>query len=163
MFKYSRLFSSLMPTPLSRTELRAWFRLAGGMRSLLNALDRQLRDEAGMTHDDYEILSRLHRAPDRILRMSGLARDVGFSPSRLSHAVNRMEEAGWISRRPTQADRRGTEAILTEFGARVVEEASPAHLALVRRLIFDVVGGDRAGAMSDAMDEIGRAARGETT
>jgi DNA-binding MarR family transcriptional regulator len=74
-----------------------------------------------------------------------------------------MEEAGWISRRPSQADRRGTEAILTELGARVVEEASPAHLALVRRLIFDVVGGDRAGAMSDAMDEIGRAARGETT
>ena len=151
-----------MPTPLSRTELRAWFRLAGGMRSLLNALDRQLRDEAGMTHDDYEILSRLHRAPDRTLRMTSLARDVGFSPSRLSHAVNRMEAAGWISRRPSLVDRRGTEATLTELGAKVVEEASLAHLDLVRKLIFDVVGGERAGATAEAMDEIGRAARGET-
>lgn len=151
-----------MSTPLSRTELRAWFRLAGGMRSLLNALDRQLRDEAGMTHDDYEILSRLHRAPDRTLRMTSLARDVGFSPSRLSHAVNRMEAAGWISRRPSLVDRRGTEATLTELGVKVVEEASPAHLDLVRKLIFDVVGGDRAGSTAEAMDEIGRAARGET-
>jgi DNA-binding MarR family transcriptional regulator len=151
-----------MTTPLSRSELRSWFRLAGGMRSLLNALDRQLRDEAGMTHDDYEILSRLHRAPDRTLRMSSLARDVGFSPSRLSHAVNRMEQAGWISRRPSPVDRRGTEANLTDLGARVVEDASPAHLALVRTLIFDVVGADRAGALAEAMDEIGRTAKGET-
>jgi DNA-binding MarR family transcriptional regulator len=151
-----------MATTLSRSELRAWFRLAGAMRSLLNALDRQLRDESGMTHDDYEILSRLHRAPDRTLRMSGLAHDVGFSPSRLSHAVNRMEEAGWISRRPCPSDRRGTEAMLTELGVKIVEEASPAHLALVRSLIFDVVGSERAGELAEAMDEIGRAARGET-
>jgi DNA-binding MarR family transcriptional regulator len=151
-----------MPTTLSRSELRAWFRLAGAMRSLLNALDRQLRDESGMTHDDYEILSRLHRAPDRTLRMSGLAHDVGFSPSRLSHAVNRMEEAGWISRRPCPSDRRGTEAMLTELGVKIVEEASPAHLALVRSLIFDVVGSERAGELAEAMEEIGRAARGET-
>jgi len=151
-----------MPTSLNRSELRSWFRLAGGMRSLLNALDRQLRDDAGMTHDDYEILGRLHRAPDQTLRMSSLARDVGFSPSRLSHAVNRMEQAGWISRRPSPVDRRGTEANLTDLGARVVEDASPAHLALVRTLIFDVIGADRAGALAEAMDEIGRTARGET-
>ena len=151
-----------MPTPLNRSELRSWFRLAGGMRSLLNALDRQLRDEAGMTHDDYEILSRLHRAPDRTLRMSSLARDVGFSPSRLSHAVNRMEQSGWIGRRPSPVDRRGTEANLTDLGTRVVEDASPAHLALVRTLIFDVIGADRAGTLAEAMDEIGRTARGET-
>jgi DNA-binding MarR family transcriptional regulator len=132
------------------------------MRSLLNALDRQLRDEAGMTHDDYEILSRLHRAPDRTLRMTSLARDVGFSPSRLSHAVSRMEAAGWISRRPSLVDRRGTEATLTELGAKVVEDASLAHLDLVRKLIFDVVGGERAGATAEVMDEIGRAARGES-
>ncbi|MGH8913248.1 MAG: MarR family winged helix-turn-helix transcriptional regulator [Acidimicrobiia bacterium] len=151
-----------MPAPLSRTELRAWFRLAGGMRSLLNALDRQLRDEAGMTHDDYEILSRLHRANDRTLRMSGLARDVGFSPSRLSHAVSRMEAAGWITRTPCLDDRRGTDATLTDLGAKVVEQASPAHLALVQSLIFDVVGRERAGITAESMDEIGRAARGET-
>lgn len=115
-----------------------------------------------MTHDDYEILSRLHRAPDRTLRMTSLARDVGFSPSRLSHAVSRMEAAGWISRRPSLVDRRGTEATLTELGAKVVEEASLAHLDLVRKLIFDVVGGERAGATAEVMDEIGRAARGES-
>ena len=127
---------------------------------MFNALDRQLRDESGMSHDDYQILSRLHRAPGRALRMSELAADVGFSPSRLSHAVRRMEEEGWIERTPSEIDRRGTEARLTDVGARVVEDASPGHLALVRRLTFDVVGSGRMTALAEAMDEIGRNARG---
>ena len=148
-----------MANPLSRTELRAWFRLAGGMKSLNNSLDRQLRDESGMTQDDYVILSRLHRSPDRTLRMSELAREVGFSPSRLSHAVSRMEEAGWVERSRSESDRRGTEATLTDTGAKVVEVATPAHLALVKKLVFDVLGDERAVALAEAMDDIGRASR----
>ncbi|MGH8949151.1 MAG: MarR family winged helix-turn-helix transcriptional regulator [Acidimicrobiia bacterium] len=148
-----------MANPLSRTELRAWFRLAGGMKALLNALDRQLRDEAGMTHDDYEILSRLHRAPNRTLRMSELAREVGFSPSRLSHTIGRMEEASWVGRSRSEADRRGTEATLTDHGARVVEAATPAHLALVKRLVFEALGDERAVALAEAMDDVAHASR----
>lgn len=112
-----------------------------------------------MTHDDYEILGRLHRAPERTLRMSDLARDVGFSPSRLSHAVTRMEDSGWVSRKPSLTDRRGTEATLTELGARVVEGASPDHLALVRKLVFDALGPERARETAEALDEVGRTAR----
>lgn len=127
---------------------------------MFNALDRQLRDDSGMSHDDYQILSRLHRAPARALRMSELAAEVGFSPSRLSHAVRRMEEEGWIERTPSEIDRRGTEARLTDLGAKVVEDASPAHLALVRRLTFDVIGPERMTVLAEAMDEIGRNSRG---
>lgn len=137
----------------------SWFRLAGGMKSLLNALDRQLRDESGMTHDDYVILSRLHRTSNRTLRMSDLAREVGFSPSRLSHAVSRMEEAGWIARSPSETDRRGTDATLTDVGVEVVEKATPAHLALVKKLVFDTLGDERAAVLAEALDEIGRARR----
>ena len=145
---------------LSRSELRTWFLLVSSMRSLLNALDRQFRDEAGIAHDDYEILSRLHRAPDRTLRMTQLARDVGFSPSRLSHAVGRMEDAGWVARTPSQADRRGTDATLTDLGVKLVDEVTPAHLELVRKLVFETLGPVRARDAAEAFGEIGRAAAG---
>ena len=138
----------------------SWFRMISGMRSLLNSLDRQFRDEAGLTHDDYEILSRLHRAPDRTLRMSDLAHDVGFSPSRLSHAIARMEASGWVARQPSDTDRRGTEATLTESGSKKVDDVTPAHFALVRKLVFDTLGPDRASQTAEALGEIGRAAGG---
>ncbi|MGH8942645.1 MAG: MarR family winged helix-turn-helix transcriptional regulator, partial [Acidimicrobiia bacterium] len=72
----------------------------------------------------------------------------------------RMEEEGWIERTPSEIDRRGTEARLTDLGAKVVEDASPAHLALVRRLTFDVIGPERMTVLAEAMDEIGRNSRG---
>jgi DNA-binding MarR family transcriptional regulator len=144
--------------PLTRSELRTWFMLVSSMTSLLNALDRQFRHDFGITHDDYEILSRLHRSPERTLRMSQLARDVGFSPSRLSHAVGRMEEAGWVTRAPCTTDRRGTEATLTDVGLKLVDVMTPAHLSLVRKLVFDTLGTDRAREAAEAMSEIGRAA-----
>jgi DNA-binding MarR family transcriptional regulator len=91
--------------------------------------------------------------------MSTLAREIGFSASRLSHAVNRMEEAGWIDRRPSTSDRRGTDASLSGLGLEMVEKASAGHLDLVRRIVFETLGDERARATSEAMDEIGRTAR----
>jgi DNA-binding MarR family transcriptional regulator len=151
-----------MGASLTRAELRTWIRLIGGIRGLVNALDRQLRDEAGMSHDDYQILSRLYRAPQHSLRMSTLAREVGFSPSRLSHAVNRMEQAGWIDRSRSGSDRRGTDAKLTTLGLEVVAEATPAHLGLVHRVVFETLGAERAGATAEALEEIARTASGES-
>lgn len=147
-----------MAATLTRSELRTWFGLVSGMRSLLGALDRQFRSQCGITHDDYEILSRLHRAPDRTLRMSRLAGEVGFSPSRLSHAVGRMEEIGWVVRTPSPADRRGTDATLTDLGVEFVDAVTPAHLAQVKQLVFETLGPERARVVAESLAEVGRAA-----
>ena len=77
----------------------------------MDTLDRELQRDAGMPHAYYEILVRLSEAPDRRLRMSELAEATGSSRSRLSHAVARLEAAGWVRReelphRPTRPDRR---------------------------------------------------------
>jgi DNA-binding MarR family transcriptional regulator len=146
---------------LNRTELRTWFKMIGGIKSLLDALDRQLRAEAGMSHDDYQMLSRLHREPGRVMRMSDLAGEIGYSPSRLSHAVSRLELEGWVRRTPSHDDRRVIEARLTDTGATRVRQVSADHLALVRRLVFDTLGPDAASEIADAIDQIGRAASSE--
>ena len=143
---------------LNRAELRSWLKLIGGMRALLDALDRQLRESAGMSHDDYALLARLHREPERRLRMSELAGEVGFSPSRLSHAVARLEKEGWVGRTIGRSDRRVVEANLTDAGVLRVREVSPDHLSFVRELVFDTLGPKRAREAADAFDEIRRAA-----
>ena len=67
---------------------------------LLAAVDGQLQRDAGMPLAYYEILVRLSEAPDRSLRMTQLAEASSSSKSRVSHAVARLEERGWV-RRPT--------------------------------------------------------------
>ena len=60
----------------------------------------------------------LSEAPGRALRMSQLAAASTFSKSRLSHAVSRLEERGWVIRQDCPTDRRGQVAQLTDAGLR---------------------------------------------
>lgn len=90
-----------------------------------------------MPHAYYEILVRLSEAPDRRLRMSELADSAGTSRSRLSHAVARLEEAGWVRREACPTDRRGAFAVLTDAGLEALTEAAPGHVEGVRAYLFD--------------------------
>jgi DNA-binding MarR family transcriptional regulator len=71
-----------------------------------------------------------------------------------------MEEAGWIDRRPSTGDRRGTDASLSDLGIEVVEKASASHLDLVRRIVFETLGSEGAADAAEALEEVGRVARG---
>ena len=90
-----------------------------------------------MPHAYYEVLVRLSEAPERRLRMSELADATGSSRSRLSHAVARLEEAGWVRREECPTDRRGQLAVLTDEGFAVLAAAAPGHVEGVRRHLFD--------------------------
>jgi DNA-binding MarR family transcriptional regulator len=106
-------------------------------RLLLDALDRQLQRDSGMPHAYYLILAMLSEAPDRTLNMGQLAEIAHSSPSRLSHAVSRLEEAGWVRRSKRPPDRRTTLAQLTDEGFDVLATAAPGHVEEVRQLVFD--------------------------
>lgn len=147
---------------LKRSELRSWLRLVRGIGALFDALDRHMRDEMGMSHDDYVILSHLHRQDGKGVRMSDLARVASFSPSRVSHAAGRLEDKGWLRRSPSKADGRIVQVGLTDAGVAKVREASPDHLALVKELVFDTLGPGLARDTADALDRIRRRAESGT-
>ena len=124
---------------LTDDEQRAWRAYLAASRALFDALDRELQHDAGMPHAYYEILVRLSEATGRTLRMSELAEAAGSSRSRLSHAVARLEEAGWVRRRTCDTDRRGQLAELTDEGFAALAAAAPGHVEGVRRHLFDAL------------------------
>jgi DNA-binding MarR family transcriptional regulator len=124
---------------LTKDELATWMVLVKLMMRLPNALERQLVDDSGVSHFEYGILTALSNAPARTLQMSALAAFAHGSLSRLSHAVRRMEDRGWVRRAPSSLDGRLTEATLTAVGSAKLDSASPGHAAQVRKLVFDVL------------------------
>jgi DNA-binding MarR family transcriptional regulator len=128
---------STEPRWLATDQLDAWMNLTQVLMLLPSALDRQLRDEAGVPHAYYQILAMLSAEPGRAMRMTDLARRVGATSSRLSHAVASLEQRGWVRRQACPSDRRGQIAELTDAGFATLEAAAPGHVAQVRRLIFD--------------------------
>lgn len=113
---------------------RAFLRMSGG---LTECIERDLQQGAGMPHAYYLILAMLSEAPDRSLRMNQLAAVVRASQSRVSHAIARLEDAGWVRRIPAPGDRRGQIATLTDAGFERLLEVAPGHAETVRSIMFD--------------------------
>ncbi|MGO8958351.1 MAG: MarR family winged helix-turn-helix transcriptional regulator [Streptosporangiaceae bacterium] len=132
---------------LSTDEQQAWRAFLTATHTLFSAVEGQLQRESGIPHGYYEILVRLSESPGRELRMSQLADASTSSKSRLSHAVARLEERGWVQRLDCETDRRGQVARLTEAGFAALEAAAPSHVMQVRRLLFDRLSGEQVAQL----------------
>lgn len=133
-------------------ELRVWRPNIFSWQLILRYLDRQLIRDSGMPHAYYVILVALSAEEDRSLPITRLADVLDFSQSRMSHAVSKIEAAGWVERRPDHTDRRVTAIRLTDQGRAALARASVGHIEEVRRVFFahldaeDLVDLERIGA-----------------
>ncbi|MFF5077744.1 MarR family winged helix-turn-helix transcriptional regulator [Actinoplanes sp. NPDC000266] len=127
----------MSPRWLDDNEMGAWLNVAQILMLMPAALDRQLREDTGIPHAYYQIMATLSAADGHRMRMTDLARAVGTTLSRLSHAVSSLEQRGWLERRACPTDKRGQMAHLTGAGLATVQAAAPGHVAEVRRLLFD--------------------------
>lgn len=137
------------PRWLTPEEQSAWRSFIEGSRALVDALDRQLQVDSSLPHAYFEVLVPLSEAPDRALRMSELAERTRSSRSRLSHAVSRLEERGWVKRVDCPTDKRGQLAILTDEGMDVVRSAAPGHVAAVRKYLIDQLSPEQVKALGE--------------
>jgi len=107
-----------------------------------------------MPHAYYEILVRLSDTPDHRLRMSDLAQSAFSSRSRVSHAISRLEDLGWVRREECPTDRRGQLAVLTDEGYAALVAAAPIHVEGVRRLLFDPLTPEQVAALRSIAESV---------
>ncbi|MGW3284963.1 MarR family winged helix-turn-helix transcriptional regulator [Streptomyces sp. NPDC001002] len=148
---------STTPRWLDAEERRAWLAYVEFSTLLSDYLNRQLRQEAGVPHTDYILLAHLSELPGQSLTMSELAERLKITRSRLTHAVNRLQEAGYVERRDDPANRRNQLAVVTEGGRRLLEQAAPGHVEAVRRAVFDVLTRDQVRQFAEVGEAINSA------
>jgi DNA-binding MarR family transcriptional regulator len=142
---------------LTAEEQHTWRSFLTGVQVLLSAVEVQLTRDSAIPHGYYEILVRLSEAEGRSLRMSQLAEASTSSKSRLSHAVARLEERGWVERADCETDRRGQFARLTDAGFAALAAAAPGHAEQVRRSLFDVITPEQTAQLGAIMAAIAAA------
>jgi DNA-binding MarR family transcriptional regulator len=134
---------------LTEEEQRAWRGLLR-MTSQLNARgNRQLQEEFGISLADYEVLVVLSEAPEGRLRVFEVADALAWEQSRVSHQLARMQRRGLITREHCASDARGAFAVLAAAGRAAIERAAPAHVELVRQLVFDGLSHDQLAALTE--------------
>jgi MarR family transcriptional regulator, 2-MHQ and catechol-resistance regulon repressor len=119
------------------TEVGLLVETAAGLRRVFAPT---LEEQLGVAGQSFEILLRLRRSPDAELRMSDLAAQTGITPSGLTRAIDRLEDAGLVTREACSSDRRVAYAHLTADGAARTDEAVAQHRADIDELfgsLFD--------------------------
>jgi MarR family 2-MHQ and catechol resistance regulon transcriptional repressor len=123
-------------TPLDDPRITAaglFFEAGAGLGA---ALERRLQDECDLPAQWFEVMLRLARSPGHRLRMCDVASQVSLSPSGLTRVIDRLVDAGYVTREQCSADRRVAYAALTPEGLARIESAVPAHLEHLEEYFF---------------------------
>lgn len=139
---------------LSPEQRRDWVALVALMMTLPAALDAQLKRDSGLNLFEYHVLVQLAEAPGRTRVMTELSHHVRGSLSRLSHAVSRLEGAGWVQRRACGGAGRRTEVRLTADGWQKLQLSAPGHVREVRRLVVDALTAEQLEGLGGAARRI---------
>ena len=123
-------------TPPS-TRAVAWEAFFTTQARLSERIEHELKARNQLSLAEYNVLLQVSRAPHGAIRPSVLARQVVFSPSRLTHTLHRLRDRGLLERRVCPVDARGGEVLLTEQGTQEFEQASAVHRELVRSLVLE--------------------------
>lgn len=142
------------PRWLAARERRAWLSYLSMAQLLQEALDRQLQRDSDMPHAYYMLLAMLSDADGHALRMTELAERTTSSQSRVSHAVARLEQSGWVRREACASDKRGTIAALTEAGYGALTAAAPGHVEAVRQNLFDALSPEQVDQLIGICDAV---------
>ena len=137
---------------LNPAEMSAWLAFLEVSHLLERAIEQQLRQDAGLSHAQYEILSRLEAAEGGQVRMSDLAEGIVVSRSGLTYQVTQLEKAGLVRREKCPSDDRGVLAVLTSEGRSALARAAPGHLRVVRENLIDVLSPAQLATLADALD-----------
>lgn len=122
---------------LDPLEAEAWIGFLRTQARVLAHLDRELREQYGLSLADYDVMATLSAQPQHQLRATELADKVVISPSTLTRRLDSMEQRRLVARRRCREDARGVHVALTPEGLRVLQRAAPGHVDGVRRHFID--------------------------
>jgi DNA-binding MarR family transcriptional regulator len=126
----------------------------GRISRLARELEQRLETvyrEHGLEPGWHDVLATLRRTgPPYRLRPSEFTGALMLTSSGTTKRLDRLEQAGLITREPDPQDRRGTLITLTDAGHRLIDSVTEAHLANERRLLA-VLSDDERRQLADLL------------
>ena len=146
--------TNLDPARLTSAELAAWRGFLRVHAAMIKELDAELEAQHGLPLSSYEVLIALAAAPDQRLRMAELADQALLSRSGMTRLVDRLQKQGLLDRQRCAMDARGSFAVLTDRGRRLLAQARPAHLAGVRERFLRHLDGAEMEALAGIWERL---------
>jgi DNA-binding MarR family transcriptional regulator len=142
----------------SPERLYAWRLFFESALALLDVLDAELEQAAGIPQRWYDVLVHLEESPQGI-PMNELADQILYSKSGFTRVVDRMEEAGLVRRDRPENDRRTILIVLTDNGTATLDRARRHHRDGIQRHFSQHLTNTDIKALTRALEKISAHAR----
>lgn len=120
----------------------SWTTVVTTVGEIEATLNKWLSQRHGLGLTDYRALTLLSEAPDRELRITELATQVGLNQSSTTRLVARLEAKGFAVRDTCPDDGRGIYAVLTEPGLALVRDLTETYNERLGALLASTVATD---------------------
>ena len=120
-------------------------------RDLATALEA----ECGLPLAWFDVLLRLRRAEDGRLKMSQMADAIVHSTGGTTRLVDRLEEAGLVTRQSCPNDRRAVYVAITPAGNARLDGALAVHLEFLDRQLATRLSEDERAALRGLLTKLG--------
>ncbi|MCF7551925.1 MarR family winged helix-turn-helix transcriptional regulator [Pseudonocardia sp. WMMC193] len=144
------------PDPsLDPAQLGAYLTLMEVAGLLRHAVEQQLREAGDLSYVQFQILARLGLDPRTgSARMTDLADGVVYSRSGLTYQARLLEEAGLVTRSPSETDERGVTVTITEAGRALLATVLPGHTEVVSRQLFQPLTREDTRTLADLLTPV---------
>lgn len=120
----------------------SWTTVVTTVGEIEATLNKWLSQRYGLGLTDYRALTLLSEAPDRELRITELATQVGLNQSSTTRLVARLETKAFAVRDTCPDDGRGIYAVLTESGLALVRDLTETYNERLGALLASTIATD---------------------
>jgi DNA-binding MarR family transcriptional regulator len=139
--------------------LTAWWKLMAAYARLVQRVGRDLEAVTALPLGSYNVLRLLQEAPGCRLRLGELAIALLLTRSGATRLVKRLQKAGLLRREGHARDRRGSYAVLTDWGRQEWRQAR----AVFERTVAEQFGSYLSDAEAETLNTVlGRIVTTET-
>lgn len=128
--------------------------LLRGHAALTRALNAELVADHGLTLNDYEVLLRLSRAPERKMRRVDLAEQVLLTASGITRLLDGLQAVGYVDKAACSSDARVTYAVLTDAGHEKLRAAADVHVAGIHAKFAERYSDDEMATLAELLSRL---------
>jgi DNA-binding MarR family transcriptional regulator len=118
-------------------ELRIWLRLFASTTLIENEIRSRLREHFAFTLPRFDLLAQLDRAQDG-LSLGEVSRRLMVSAANITAIVEKLVEDGYITRLPSQTDRRAQIIRMTHAGRSAFRTMAKTHSQWITEFLSDL-------------------------
>jgi DNA-binding MarR family transcriptional regulator len=134
--------------------VRAWARLAKAQQMAQASIERALKSAKLPPLAWYDALLELERAGDGGLRPHELQRVMLLAQYNLSRLIDRIEQSGYVKRRPCDADGRGQVIVITAAGRDIRRRMWAVYAPAIQRALGDRLSPKQAAALDALLGKL---------